>query len=310
LIHTGGSLPEGATAVVMREYTQAIPGGEIEIFRPAAIGENVLKIGEEVGAGEIVIPKGKRLRPVEVGGLMALGITSIDVVQQARIAIISSGDEIVPADASKKPGQIRDVNAPALAALVEGAGGIPVFAGIAPDRVEVLAEMSAQAFRDSDLLIITAGSSISARDHTAQVINQLGEPGVVIHGINIRPGKPTILGVCDGKPVVGLPGNPLSAMVIARLFVLPVMDRLHGLLSLPFPRQVKAQLSVNLPSQAGREDWIPVKVISAAGSTFIAEPIFSRSNFIFNLVQADGLVKISEDATGVNAGAIVDVWVL
>ena len=312
LIHTGGILPNGATAVVMREYTQAVPVGEIEIFRAVATGENVLKTGEEVAVGDLVIPKGKRLRPVEVGGLMALGITQVEVIQRPTIAIISSGDEVVPADAAKKPGQVRDVNGPALTALVEEAGCVPVFAGIAPDRLDILSSLSEDAFRTSDVLIITAGSSISSRDLTAQVINQLGKPGVVIHGVNIRPGKPTILGVCDGKAVVGLPGNPLSAMVIARLFILPVIDRLLGIQTNTFPVTVKARLSVNLPSQAGREDWVTVKIMKFNGDDevdFSAEPVFSRSNFIFNLVQADGLVKINEAATGVEAGALVDVWI-
>ena len=243
---------------------------------------------------------------------MALGITQIEVIQRPTIAIISSGDEVVPADAAKKPGQVRDVNGPALTALVEEAGCVPVFDGIAPDRLDILSSLSEDAFRTSDVLIITAGSSISSRDLTAQVINQLGKPGVVIHGVNIRPGKPTILGVCDGKAVVGLPGNPLSAMVIARLFILPVIDRLLGVQTNTFPVTVKARLSVNLPSQAGREDWVPVKIMKINGDDevdFSAEPVFSRSNFIFNLVQADGLVKINEAATGVEAGALVDVWI-
>ena len=309
LIHTGGMVPKGADAVVMVEYTQSARLREIEVLRAAAVGENIIQVGEDVQVGEVVIPAGKRLRPAEIGGLMALGITKIEVAQKPRVGIISSGDEVIPPKEQPQPGQVRDVNAYTLAALVQQAGGQPVHYGIIPDNQEAMYEAAMQAKDECDVVVITAGSSASTRDLTSLVIDQLGEPGVLVHGVNVRPGKPTILAVCDGKAMVGLPGNPVSALVIAGLFVIPVIQTLSGeCISRPRPR-VPAQLAINLPSQAGREDWVPVKLVPGEGS-YQAEPVFGRSNLIFTLAGADGLICIPSDANGLAAGEMVDVYLL
>ncbi len=306
LIHTGGMLPEGADAVVMIEYTQETRPGEIEVMRPVADGENVLKVGEDVDSGQEVIPEGTRLRPAEIGGLMALGIISITVTRQPRIGIISTGDEVVPPEGELQPGQVRDINTYTLAALVTESGGMPVSYGIISDELEVLQKVSRQAQAECDAVIITAGSSASVRDLTAQVIDSLGEPGVLVHGVNVRPGKPTILGVCDGVPLIGLPGNPVSALVIASIFVVPVIEKLLGL-NRPSPRpSIPARLTLNLASQSGREDWIPVRLV-AGEDGYLAEPIFGKSNLIFTLARADGLVRIPPDANGLDAGDSVQV---
>lgn len=308
-IHTGGMLPEAADAVVMVEHTQSARPGEVEILRAVAPGENVLKVGEDVAQGEQVIGQGVRLRPAEIGGLMALGFTRLQVARRPRVAILSSGDEVIPPEADLLPGQVRDVNSFSLSALVESQGGLPVRYGIVPDREQVLQAAAARALAACDLLVITAGSSASARDLTAQVINQLGQPGVLVHGVNVRPGKPTILAVCDGKPVIGLPGNPVSALVIAGLFVSPVVSRLSGVLvERPRPA-VPARLTLNLPSQAGREDWVAVRLQPGPGG-ILAEPVFGKSNLIFTLARADGLVRIPSDATGLSAGDHVEVVLL
>lgn len=307
LIHTGGMLPASADAVVMVEYTQAAGPGEVEILRPAASGENVLTVGEDVAVGQQVIPAGTRLRPAEIGGLMALGLTRVAVARRPRVAILSSGDEVVPPEVAPAPGQVRDVNAYALSALVEAAGGLPIRYGILPDRAEALQPAAAAALAESNLLVITAGSSASTRDLTSQVIDDLGRPGVLVHGVNVRPGKPTILGVCDGKAVIGLPGNPVSALVIAGLFVTPVVEVLQGL-SRGRPRaSLAARLSLNLASQAGREDWVPVRLELGPGGEYRAEPVFGKSNLIFTLARADGLVRIPPAATGLSSGALVEV---
>lgn len=309
LIHTGGMLPENANAVVMVEYTQAARPQEIEVLRAAAVGENVLKVGEDVTAGEQVIAAGARLRPAEIGGLMALGMMRVNVTRQPRVGILSSGDEVVAPDAALAPGQVRDVNSFSLSALVEASGGIPARYGVAPDRADVLRRKAAQALAENDLLVITAGSSASARDLTAQVIHELGEPGVLVHGVNVRPGKPTILAVCGGKAVVGLPGNPVSALIIAGLFVTPLVERLAGVSRQSPPAMLSARLSLNLSSQAGREDWVAVRLTQQAGG-YSAEPVFGKSNLIFTLARADGLLRIPADATGLSAGEIVDVVLL
>lgn len=312
LIHTGGMLPHGADAVVMLEYVQSAQKDEIEIFRAVAEGENVIRVGEDVAQGQTVQAKGSLIRPAEIGGLMALGLLQIKVVRKPRVGLISTGDEVIDPGQSPRPGQVRDVNSFTLSALVEKSGGAPKLYGIVADEFVALKKAAAQGLSECDLVIITAGSSASTRDMTADVIRSLGAPGVLVHGINTRPGKPTILGVCDGKAVIGLPGNPVSALVNGYLFVVPVLEKLLG--ALPRPQAtVLAQLTVNLPSQAGREDWWPVKLIvnrNSAIENLTAEPIFGKSNLIFTLAAADGLLRIPPDATGLSAGETVEVYLL
>ncbi|NLG99254.1 MAG: molybdopterin molybdenumtransferase MoeA [Chloroflexi bacterium] len=309
LIHTGGMLPDGADAVVMLEYTQAARPGEVEMLRAVAPGENVLQAGEDVAAGQVVIPAGVRLRPAEIGGLMALGILRVAVVQPPRVAILSSGDEVVDPAKPAAPGQVRDVNSYTLSALVEQHGGCPVRYGIIADSREAMRAALRSALDACDMVVITAGSSASTRDLTAEVIDEMGEPGVLVHGVNVKPGKPTILAVCGAKPVIGLPGNPVSALVIAGLFVVPVVERLMGLSQGRVRPVVSARLAVNLPSQAGREDRVPVKLAYENG-VYRADPIFYKSNLIFSLVQADGMVYIPTAATGLEAGSEVLVELL
>ena len=325
LIHTGGMLPEGSDAVVMLEYAQTSQRNEIEILRPVAEAENIIRVGEDVAQGQTVLPKGTMIRPAEIGGLAALGILKVNVMRKPRVGLISTGDEVIDPRLSPQPGQVRDVNSYTLGALVEKAGGSARSYGIVSDRFEALKEVAAQARSECDVVIITAGSSASTRDMTAEVIRSLGDPGVLVHGINTRPGKPTILGVCAGKPVIGLPGNPVSALVNGYLFVVPVIEELLAV----SPRQkpsVLARLTLNLPSQAGREDWWPVKLTTETQShrdsettglsdsvtdvELWAEPIFGKSNLIFTLASADGLLRIPPDATGLSAGQIVEVWLI
>jgi len=335
LIHTGGMLPNGTDAVVMLEYTQqigrdsrdrrlpvptvptnAVAQTEIEIFRAVADGENVIRIGEDVAQGQVVQAKGRVLRPAEIGGLMALGITHIQVMKKLRVGLISTGDEVVDPSQSPRPGQVRDVNTYTLGALIEKSGGEAIRYGIIADQFDALKEAATKALSECEVVIITAGSSASTRDMTADVIRLLGVPGVLVHGINTRPGKPTILGVCNGKAVIGLPGNPVSALVNGYLFVVPVIEKLLGELPKLKPT-VFAKSTVNLPSQAGREDWWPVKLSLASGRAglrgereFSADPIFSKSNLIFSLAAADGLLRIPSDATGISAGEVVEVLLL
>jgi molybdopterin molybdotransferase len=309
LIHTGGMLPPGADCAVMLEHTQQTSAGEIEVFRSLATGENTIKIGEAVRAGTELFSPGKRLRASELGGLMALGITELQVYRKPQVAILSSGDEVIPPDWPLAPGKVRDVNAYTLSALVESAGGDAKLFGISRDDEDDLYQKARAGLDNCDMLVITAGSSASTRDLTATVINRLGSPGVIVHGVNVRPGKPTILGMCDSRPVVGLPGNPVSALVIARLFVAPVVERLGGANEPALHPTISARLMVNLSSQAGREDWVPVRLVETPEG-YRAEPIFGKSNLIFTLIHANGLIRIDEDANGLAAGTMVQVHLL
>ena len=309
LIHTGGMLPPGADAVVMVEYTQQARAGEVEILRPVAVGENVLLKGEDVAAGAVVLPAGRRLRAAEIGGLMALGVVEVQVARRPVVGVISTGDEVVPPEADPAPGQVRDVNTYTLSAEVRRAGGVPRPYGIVPDRPEALAAAAARALQECDLVVITAGSSASTRDMTAEVLDGLGAPGVLVHGVNSKPGRPTILAVAEGKPVVGLPGNPVSALVNVGLFVLPALGLVQGETPHPAPL-LPVRLTVNLSSAAGREDWWPVRLRRAADGVWEAEPIFYKSNLIFALTRADGLLKVPADATGLAAGETAGVKLL
>ncbi|MEX2030237.1 MAG: gephyrin-like molybdotransferase Glp [Anaerolineales bacterium] len=306
IVHTGGMIPEGADAVVMVEDTQTPRPGEVEVMKPAAVGQNVLQVGEDVQPGEAVLSTGARLRPQEIGGLMALGVIEVVVSRRPRVGILSTGDEVIPPAETPAPGQVRDVNSFTLGGLVERAGGIPRSYGILPDQRARLLEAARHAHAQSDFVIIAAGSSVSTRDMTADVIQELGAPGVLVHGIAIKPGKPTILARAGRVPVIGLPGNPISALVVAGLFVPPALARLQGVAGPELTPYLTARLTTNMASEAGREDYVAVRLI-ASPDGWLAEPVFGRSNLIFTLVRAHGLVRIAPEATGVGAGEPVQV---
>jgi len=273
-----------------------------------AVGENVIEAGEDVKPGQVVFPAGLRLRPAEIGGLMALGKTEVVVARRPRVGVLSTGDEVIPPDRTPEPGQIRDVNSYTISAMVARYGGEPVRYGIFPDDAAALREGVARAFAECDMVVVTAGSSASTRDMTEQVLNSMGAPGVLVHGLRIKPGKPTILAVAEGKPLVGLPGNPVSALVNTWLIVVPALERLMGLTQhRPRPR-VRARLRTNLASESGRQEWYPVRLWEKADGTFEAEPIHYKSNLIFRLAWADGVTPVPAEATGLPAGAEVVVY--
>jgi molybdopterin molybdotransferase len=307
--YTGGMLAEGTDAVVMVEQTQSAGNGAIEVLRPVAPGENVTQPGEDVRKGDPVLPKGQRLRAQDIGALMALGVTEVRVARRPRVAVLSQGDEVVPPDVKPGLGQVRDINSYTVAGLVAEAGGQAVLCGIAPDRYEDLLAMARKALEAADALVISAGSSVSTRDMTAAVVHALGEPGVLVHGVSLRPGKPTVLGMAGAKPVIGLPGNPVSAMVVCDLFVTPVLSWLCGAEANPLARGVQARLTKNIASVAGREDYVPVRLERSVDGVWCAEPVFGKSGLIFTLVRADGLVQVPLDKGGLYAGEAVEVRV-
>jgi molybdopterin molybdotransferase len=305
-IATGGMLPDGTDAVVMVEQTQEVGSTTIEALRPVAPGENVVQVGEDVRVGDAILPRGHTLRPQDLGGLIALGITSVRVARRLRVGIISGGDELVDPEQAPGPGQIRDINSYTLAAMVRRGGHAPSLAGVFPDDFSVLHAAARDTLAHCDVLILSAGSSVSARDMTAEVVGSLGLPGVLVHGVSLKPGKPTILAVCDGKAVFGLPGNPVSCMVTYDLFVAPTLAYLSGV-GLPPRRSVTARLARNVASAAGREDYIQVRLEQRADGGFDAVPVFGKSNLIFTLIRAEGMLKIPLDAGGLNAGSTVEV---
>lgn len=304
-IATGGMLPAGADAVVMVEQTQDAGPTAIETLRAVAPGENVVQVGEDVQAGDALLPRGHTLRPQDLGGLVAVGITEVSVARRLRVGIISGGDEVVDPEQAPAPGQIRDVNSYTLAAQVRRAGHEPWIVGVYPDEYDLLAGAAHRALPACDVLVLSAGSSVSQRDMTAQVIGTLGEPGVLVHGVSLKPGKPTILAVCGGKPVFGLPGNPVSCMVTFELFVVPVLAHVGGAARVP-RRTATARLTRNVASAAGREDYVQVRLQSAE-SGLEALPVLGKSNLIFTLVRSDGMLKVPLDKGGLTAGELVEV---
>ncbi|GAB4275918.1 MAG: molybdopterin molybdotransferase MoeA [Candidatus Promineifilaceae bacterium] len=319
LVHTGGMIPETADAVVQVEHTQIISSQspetshhapafpyEIEVLKAVAVGQNMLQIGEDVAVGAPIFPAGHRLRPQDLGGLLAVGITEIAVAKKPRVGILATGDEVVPPTLMTLPGQIRDINSYTVSGQVEQAGGIAVRGGIIPDRYEALAEAAANLLPEVDMLVMSAGSSVSVRDMTVQVVASLGEPGVLLHGVATRPGKPTIVGVVAGKPVLGLPGNPVSAMVQFDMFGVPAIYRLQGMTAVPRRGLVWAKLSQNIASETGREDYVPARLEDTV-SGLVAVPVFGKSNLIYTLVNADGLIKVPLNKNGLEAGEMVEV---
>lgn len=300
-IATGGMLPPDANAVVMVEQTQEARDGTIEVLRAVAPGENVVQVGEDVRTADPILPHGHQLRPQDLGGLVALGITHVCVARRLRVGIVSGGDELVDPLQEPGPGQIRDINSYTLAALVRRAGHEPCLAGIVPDEYEQLAAAARAALAQSDVVILSAGSSVSTRDMTATVIESLGEPGLLVHGVSLKPGKPTILAVCEGKAVFGLPGNPVSCMVTFDLFVAPTLAHLSGATLTP-RKTVTARLARNIASATGREDYIQIRLEGGE-----AIPVFGKSNLIYTLVRADGMLKVPLDVGGLSAGAEVEV---
>ena len=305
--YTGGMLAGGADAVVMVENTQQVDSGTIEVSRPVAPGENMVQPGEDVRAGEIILPRGHLLRPQDLGGLTALGITNIPVARRPRVAILSMGDEVVAPDEYPGPGQIRDINSYTIAAQVTQAGGLPALLGIVGDDFEAQLAAARLGLKRADALVFSAGSSVSSRDLTADIINALGEPGVLVHGLSIRPGKPAIVGLVDGKPAFGLPGNPVSAMIVFDLLVRPALYHLAGCANPPQPPTTRATLNRDIASAPGREDYVPVRLVQNDNGDLAAEPVFGKSNLIYTLIRADGLVQVPLDRAGLYAGESVAV---
>lgn len=301
---TGGVMPAGADAVVMVEHTAETMPGTVEVTRPVAPGTGMVGADEDVAVGDEMVTAGIALRPHHLGLLAAAGITAVQVRVRPVVAIVSTGDEVVPpTTAVLRPGQVRDATASALAGLVRQAGGEPVAPVIVPDDPAALEAALRDALAIADLVVVSAGSSVGARDETAAVVARLGE--VWCHGLAIKPGKPTLLADCGGVPLIGLPGNPLSALVVFRLIGLTLLYRIGGCVD-PWPWPVvSASLSCDVASAPGRLDVVQVQLPSGGGG--LAVPVFGSSALLTVLTVADGWIVVPEDANGLAAGTEVEV---
>ena len=302
-IPTGGALPRGADAIVMVEQTNRADDQSVEVIQAVAPGEAVVAPDEDVAMGVELVAAGRRIRPEHLGLLAAAGITSFASFALPRVAILSTGDELVPpATTTLLAGQIRDATAGSLAALVSIAGGMPELGGIIPDDAARLRAALEDALARSDIVVVSAGSSVGARDVTAEVIGSLGPPGIWCHGLAVKPGKPTLLAECAGVPVIGLPGNPASALVVFRLIGLGLVQLVGGHCE---PGRIPTTIAVlarDVPSAPGRLDVVQVTL---AGGR--AEPIFAKSSALSALARADGQIVVPEDAGGLYAESEVAV---
>jgi molybdopterin molybdotransferase len=302
-IATGAPLPRGADAVLMVEHTQSAAPELVEVLRPVAPGDGMVRADEDAAPGAELAPAGRPMRAQDLGMLAAAGVTEVSVRARPRVTLISTGDELVQPDtADLDIGQVRDSTAVALAALVDEAGGDPRHAGIVPDDRDALAATLRGALGDSDVLVVSAGSSVGARDETAAAIASLGTPGIWCHGLAFRPGKPTLLADCGGVPVIGLPGNPRSALVVFRVVGLPLVRLVGGCTAPPPEPTARARLGRDLPSAAGRVDVVQARVREG-----VATPLFGSSSLLSILTGADGYLLVPEAATGLPAGSEVEV---
>jgi molybdopterin molybdotransferase len=308
-ISTGGMLPQGADAALMFEHTQQVDEKMIEALRPVSPGEHVIQAGEDTKTGETILRKGRRLRPQDIGALAGLGIATVGVYKKPRVSIISTGDEIVPVDRPVKPGQVRDINSYTLSGLISGAGGVPERTGIFKDEYEIIRSVVKDSLKDSQMVLISGGSSVGAKDMTAKIIDDLGEPGVLFHGVSLKPGKPTIGGIVNGVPIFGLPGHPAAVSVCFGLFIMPVLEILSGLAGPGFEkrkRTIMAKVTKNVSSSPGREEHVGVKLEEKNGELWAA-PLLGKSGLITTLTQADGTAVIPLRKTGVRKGELVEV---
>ena len=308
-IPTGGVLPEGADAVVMVEHTQTMDEHTIQVYRTVAPGENVMQRGEDLKAGEQILKQGQLLRPQELGFLALVGSPHVTVYQQPKVGIIATGDEIVPIDATPTIGQLRNTNTYNATALTRQAHALPQPLGIVKDNLEELQKKLAAGLQTCDVVAISGGSSVGTRDLTIQVIESIPDAEILVHGVAVSPGKPTILARAGAKIIWGLPGHQVSAMVIYMILVIPSLWRLAGRRDWegPYSHPLRALASRNIPSAQGREDYMRVRLHEEDG-TLIATPLFGKSGSISTMVKGDGLLRIPMDSEGVQEGETVEVW--
>jgi molybdopterin molybdotransferase len=309
-IPTGGLLPDNADSVVMLEHTVPVDETMVEVVKGIGSGTNVIKAGDDIRSGAQALPAGHRLRPSDLGLLAGLGIDEVLVYRRPRIGIIATGDEIIDHRQPSAAGKIRNINSVTLAALAKRCGASVTDYGIVSDREEVFFATVARAVEETDLVFFSGGSSVGIRDLGERTIERLGSPGILVHGVTLKPGKPIIIGLCDQTPVFGLPGHPVSAMVCFDFFVRPAVLALSGEQAgdrRPEPR-ISARLMRSINSAAGRLDVIRVR-LDRDRKQWRCHPILGRSGAISTMSRADGYFLIDEDSQGLAEGEQVEVYI-
>jgi molybdopterin molybdotransferase len=297
-VPTGGEVPPGFDAVAMIEYCELI-GDTVLVKRPLANGENIVLRGEDFHNGEIVVKSGSRIGPREIGVLAAAGCSIVPVYLVPRIGILSTGNELVPVTEVPTGSRVRDVNSYLSSSFVKELGCEPVLYGIVPDERDAFRAAVGSALAECDAVLISGGSSKDERDLTASVIEERGV--VLVHGIAIAPGKPTIIGQASGIPVIGLPGHPASALIVLNVVVRHLLDTMTGKRS-EYPVVIKSRVLENIPSMKGRDEYVRV-LVTEHGVT----PLFGKSGLLNTLVRSNGLVRVPVGSEGVEEGDVVEV---
>lgn len=306
-VPTGAMVPKGATGIIMIENTEKMDENTLLVYKPISKGENIVYIGDDIKKGETTLSKGRIINAEVVGTLAALGISQVPVYKKPSFYIISTGDEIIDIDEELTAGKIRDINSYALQVLAEKAGGEVVGKSIIKDDYHLLRQEVQKAVELSDIVLISGGSSVGARDYTDKIINSLGGKGVLAHGLSIKPGKPTIIGDYHGKLLIGLPGHPVSSIVVFKALIEHYMDkRLGNNRILPF---VMATMEYNFPSGPGRETYQMVKLRQEDGK-YYATPTHGKSGMISLLSQSQGYVIMERHEEGINRGEERKVFLL
>lgn len=304
-IPTGGMLPEGADSVVMVEYSHKLDENTVMIYSPVAMGDNVIRVGEDVNNQDIVLKRGDKLRPYEIGVLASIGISEVIVYKRPRVAIISTGDEVVPCDVKPAIGEVRDINTHLIWSLLVEDGMEPVSYGIIKDEYDDLKSTVDSAFNECDMVLISGGSSVGKKDQTLKVIASYDDGEVLVHGIAVKPGKPTIIGKHKEKIIFGLPGHPLACSIIYKILV---KNYLHSLMSYDDENYgTSAIMSINYHSAKGREEYLPVE-LETIENKIIAKPVFGKSGIITAFSKAWGYIKIEKNVEGLKQGQLVEVY--
>jgi len=308
-ISTGGMLPEGADSVVMVEHSEMVDDLSVEVYKSVAPLQHVIDASEDFSKDEIVLSDGTLIRPQEEGLIAGLGFAEIEAYKVPKVGIISTGDEIIPIEEDPGPGKIRDINSYSLAGLIQEANAQPILYGIVKDDPDALKLAVEKAIQETDMVLISGGSSVGTRDYTIDVLSSLPDTDILVHGMSISPGKPTILAKSGDKPVWGLPGQVVSAMVVLKIVVIPFLNRLKGAGSKTKKIRISAKLSRNVASTQGRRDFVRV-LLEEKGSQFMAKPVLGKSGLIRTMIHADGLLEIGDHIEGVEKDTMVDIILL
>jgi molybdopterin molybdotransferase len=305
-VWTGNPLPRGVNAVVMMENTKRI-NSEIEVWTPVTPGENVSRKGEDVAKGETAIIAGTRLKPQHLGLMAALGVAEAKVFERPKIGILATGNELVNLDEKLQDGQIFETNRLVLSALCQELGAKPIDLGIAKDEGNEILEKLKMSIKKVVIVITTGGTSVGASDLVPETVNKIGKPGVIVHGVAMRPAMPTALAVANGKPIVILSGNPVAAMIGFEVFARPLISRMLGLKQEEHRLTVEAKITKRINTTLGRKTFVRVSIFKHAGE-FSAAPISARgSSIISTMTKANGYVIVPENREGLDEGETVIV---